>query len=317
MKYIISLFLFFMSCSQDKPLKEITLGLDWSPNTRHLGFYIAKEKGFYQDEGLSLRIWEGGSRPEIGVGADKLNFAISFIEETAFARKNGLPLIGIAAIVRKKFTGWAVSRENITNFKQLEGNRYGAWGGVNEIQRLKKRFNEDGADFNSITILQLSSPGAVPFGIDSPNAPDFVNTYKDWAYTDLRLRGKKVSFIPTDIQEKEEYYSPIIVTSSNFLIENPETVQKFLRATEKGYRYAVDNPEESIDILMKTTPEYKKEFLLASLEVLRPSFLAKDNSWGIMNPAVWQEYIDVWIAEGALPKDMKAEQLMADFAIKK
>lgn len=318
MKGILFLILFLSACMRQE---DVSLALDWTPNTRHIGFYVAQDKGFYQKEGLNLKIIEANSKPENLVAAGKTDFGISYLTEVLLAYQNGLPINVVAALVRKDLSGWAVNREGVVSLKDLEGKTYGSYGGAREIERLKRIFELQGADFSTVRVLEISAPGVVPFGTDSPNAPDFINTFEDWAFADLKLQGKKVSFIPKrNFENQGEYYSPVLITSEALLKNDPKKVAAFLRATEAGYRYAYEYPDEAADIFVKRNPEYRREFIRESLNILRPHWFAETGRWGTMDLQVWQERTQEWIDAGLVkpgfdPKVLIAERGLDDTAI--
>ncbi|MCJ7666179.1 MAG: ABC transporter substrate-binding protein, partial [Actinobacteria bacterium] len=91
-------------------LQNITIVLDWVPNTNHTGIYVASENGYYNDEGLEIEIIqpsEGGSAELIAAG--KGDFGISYQEQVTYARtaKNPLPIVAIAAIIQHNTSGFA------------------------------------------------------------------------------------------------------------------------------------------------------------------------------------------------------------------
>jgi len=91
-------------------LQKITVVLDWVPNTNHTGIYIAKENGYYNDQGLEVEIIqpsEGGSADLIAAG--KGEFGISYQEQVTYARtaENPLPVVAIAAIIQHNTSGFA------------------------------------------------------------------------------------------------------------------------------------------------------------------------------------------------------------------
>jgi NitT/TauT family transport system substrate-binding protein len=75
-----------------------------------------------------------------------------------------------------------------------------------------------------------------------------------------------------------------------------DILQKFVRATARGWEYGYHNREKAVDLLLKEFPNLKKEDELdAALEMLKFSFnsATKAGGWGTMDPAVWQEQIDL------------------------
>lgn len=310
MKGLLFLMLFLSACVRQE---DVSLALDWTPNTRHIGFYVAQDKGLYRKEGLNLKIIEANSKPENLVAARKADFGISYLTEVLLAYQNNLSINVIAALVRQDLSGWAVNKEGVTSLKELEGKTYGSYGGAKELARLKRIFKLQGADFSTVRVLEISAPGVVPFGKDLPNAPDFINTFEDWAFVDLKLQGKKVSFIPKrNFENQGEYYSPVLITSEALLENDPKKVTAFLRATEAGYRYAYEHPAEAVDIFVKHNPEYSKEFISESLKILKPNWFTETGRWGVMDLEVWQERTQEWIDAGLINPDFDPKVLVAE-----
>ena len=112
------------ACQKDAPgeeeLQKITVILDWVPNTNHTGIYVAKENGYYDDQGLEVEIiqpTEGGSADLVAAG--KGEFGISYQEQVTYARtaENPLPIVAIAAIIQHNTSGFASPVEkNIKTF---------------------------------------------------------------------------------------------------------------------------------------------------------------------------------------------------------
>ena len=80
--------------SDQKDLKKITFVLDWTPNTNHTGIYVAKEKGYFEEEGITLNIVEPGNDQTSAtlVGAGRGEFGVSYQEDVTYARTAEDPL---------------------------------------------------------------------------------------------------------------------------------------------------------------------------------------------------------------------------------
>ena len=70
------------------------------------------------------------------------------------------------------------------------------------------------------------------------------------------------------LDKRLDYYTPVIIASEDTLKNKPEMTKKFLEATAKGYRYAIEHPKESAEILHKYAPDYSLEMLTMSQEYL-------------------------------------------------
>ncbi|MFZ2331118.1 MAG: ABC transporter substrate-binding protein, partial [Atribacterota bacterium] len=104
------LFCSTLSVLSGNTLREITVLLEWVPNTNHTGMYVALEKGFYEEEGLLVNIIqpeEGGAAPFIAAGQGE--FGISHQEQMTYActADEPLPVVAIAAILQHNTSGFA------------------------------------------------------------------------------------------------------------------------------------------------------------------------------------------------------------------
>nr|BBJ48989.1 hypothetical protein SAVMC3_16180 [Streptomyces avermitilis] len=81
---------------------QVTLALDWTPNTNHTGIYVAQQKGWFKDAGIDLRIVPYGSTaPETLVANHKADFGISYQEGVTTARSAGQDITSVYAVTQK------------------------------------------------------------------------------------------------------------------------------------------------------------------------------------------------------------------------
>ena len=125
------------SCQPDSPpevpeqdeLQEVTLMLDWVPNTNHTGIFAAQAQGFFEDAGLAVDIVEPGEvYAEQAVSAGAADFGISFQEQVTIARSDDIPIVSIAALIQNNTSGFASRAElGVRSPKDWEGLRYGSY----------------------------------------------------------------------------------------------------------------------------------------------------------------------------------------------
>ncbi|NCB20206.1 MAG: ABC transporter substrate-binding protein, partial [Bacteroidia bacterium] len=103
--------LIITGCQQEgNSLRQVTVVLDWIPNTNHTGLYVALEEGYFEEEGLTVEIiqpTEGGSADLIAAGQGE--FGLSYQEQVTYARtaENPLPVKAIAAVIQHNTSGFA------------------------------------------------------------------------------------------------------------------------------------------------------------------------------------------------------------------
>src|SRR5690606_5117042 len=114
----------------DKSLTKVKVVLDWTPNTNHTGLYVARDKGFFAEQGLDVEIVQpGDAGADQMVAAGAAEFGVSYQESITMARTSGVPLVSVAAVIQHNTSGFASPvGHHITRPRDFEGKRYGGWG---------------------------------------------------------------------------------------------------------------------------------------------------------------------------------------------
>ena len=98
--------------------------------------------------------------------------------------------------------------------------------------------------------------------------------FEGWDNIKCELADFPIHYMPVrDLDSRLDYYTPVIIANNDTLENKPEMVEKFLAATEKGYEYAIENPDESAEILLKYTPDSSPELLQKSQEYLAGKYM--------------------------------------------
>ena len=296
--------------NKEDGLKKVTVVLDWVPNTNHTGLYVAKDNGYFKEEGLDVEIIqpaEGSTSTLIAAG--KGDFGVSYQEDVTYARtaKDPLPIKAIATIIQHNTSGFAAPVEkNIKTPKDFEGKTYGGWGSPSETAILKALMEKDNADFSK---LKMVDAGAEDFFAVTKKAIDFEWVFYGWTGIEAKLKNIPIDFIDIGkLNNDLDYYTPVIIANENKLKEDPETAKKFLKAVTKGYGYSIEKPEESAAILLKNAPETDKTLAIESQKYLKSQYKAEAKRWGEMKESVWNNYTKFLLDRKLIDKDMKASE---------
>lgn len=295
--------------TEKKELTKVKVILDWTPNTNHTGLYVAKDKGYYKEEGLDVEIIQP-SEGAVGnlIAAGKGDFGISYQEDLTYARTsdNPLPIKAIAAIIQHNTSGFAAPKDkNIKTVKDFEGKTYGGWGSPSEKAVLQAIMQKEGADFNKLKIVEM---GNQDFFAATKSNVDFAWIYEGWTGIEAKLKNIPLDYIEVrKLNPDLDYYTPIIIANESTLKDKPELVKKFMKATSKGYEFAMDKPEEAAGILVKNAPEIDKNLAVESQKFLKNKYKEDAPRWGEMKASVWNGYTKFLLDKKLITKDMKAE----------
>lgn len=307
---LLSLSLFAGCKPKEQEVKDITVILDWVPNTNHTGLYVALEEGYFGEEGLNVEIiqpTEGGSADLIAAGQGE--FGISYQEQVTYARtgKNPLPVKAIAAILQHNTSGFASPKEkNIIAPKDFEGKKYGGWNSPMEEAILKGLMARDSADFSK---LEMVSVGAIDYFTAVTEHVDFTWIYYGWDGVAAEVKNFPINFMRLqDIEPNLDSYTPVIVANEDLLKDDPDLARRFLNAVTKGYEFAIESPEAAAEHLLKNAPEVDREIAIASQKYLANEYKSGKDKWGEMKISMWENYAQWMLDMGLIENELEAKE---------
>jgi ABC-type nitrate/sulfonate/bicarbonate transport system substrate-binding protein len=284
--------------------EEVTVVLDWYPNTNHTGLYVAKDLGYYEEEGLNVEIVQPSRlTAEQIVASGKAEFGVSYQEAVTLARGEGLPIVSIAAVIQHNTSGFAwLKSEGIKSVKDWEGKKYGTWGSPIERATIEYIMKKYGADPSKVIFVNV---GQMDFFAGTLNDVfDFAWIFYGWDGVASKVKGIEIEFLPLrEIDEVFDYYTPVLITSESLIEKNPDLVRRFLRATARGYEYAIQHPVEAAKILLKYAPELDEKIVVESQKYLAGQYKADAEKWGYQKEEVWRRYAE-WLHSTGFLKEM-------------
>ncbi|MDO4870070.1 MAG: ABC transporter substrate-binding protein [Bacillota bacterium] len=296
----------------DSGLTPVTFVLDWTPNTNHTGVYVAQAKGYFEEAGLDVEIVQPpDDGAEAMVGSGKAQFGVSFQDYLvpAFAGKEKtMPITAVAAILQHNLSGiMSASDKGITRPKDMEGHSYATWELPIEQAILKDCVEKDGGDFSKVELI----PETIDDEVSALKADqvDSIWVYYGWAGVNAETKDFPINYFAfKDINDAFDYYSPVIIANDDFLESDPDTAKAFLAAVSKGYEFAIENPAEAADILIKANPEIDGDLVKASQEYLTDEYKAEAKQWGVIDKARWNKFYEFineeGLAEDTIPADV-------------
>lgn len=283
------------------PLEDVTLVLDWSPNTNHTGFYVGQALGYYEEEGLSLTIVQP---PEDGasllVATNQAQFGISMQDSLADALfcPTPLPITTIATLVQHNTSGLlSLASSDIQRPLDLEGKRYATWDLPVETAMMEAIVTEDGGDFQQVERI----PSTVTDVLTALQTNiDVVWVFYGWDGIAAEVQGLDTHYLDFASHHPAlDFYTPTIISSLPYLEESPEQARAFLRATAKGYEYAIAHPEEAATILLSAAPELDEALVQSSQDYLSQAYKAEVERWGYIDLERWDSFY-FWLEEEEL-----------------
>ena len=236
----------FVNAEEKDAWKEVTVILDYVPNTNHTGMYVALDRGYYEEEGLDVTIIEptDGATATL-VAQQKGTFGISYQEDVTIAltAQEPLPIKAIAAVIQHNTSGFvSLADSGITSPADFEGKTYAGWGGPGESAVLEACMTQAGKDFSKLNMVISDGSGFEALG----RSCDLMWFFEGWDNITAARNGCELNYMECrELDERLDYYTPVIIAGNEVLESDPEMVSAFLRATAKGYADTIADGRDS------------------------------------------------------------------------
>jgi len=280
---------------------DVSIALDWYPWGNHSGLYVARANGYFEDEGLNVNIYVPGD-PATGlqlVATGRDTFTISYQTDVLLARAEGLEIISVAALVQHPLNSiMALESSGIERPSDLEGRTIGMAGVASDEPLLRSILEADGLTLDDVELVTVGfdlMPALLGGTVDA-----VIGAY--WVHESIlaEQQGEAVNVIRIEDWGVPDHYELLLVTSASFAAENPEIVERFIRAMRLGYADAGDDRAAAIDTLVAAVPETDRELELEGIELLAPLWTDGGTvPFGTQSLERWESYA-AWLLENGI-----------------
>ncbi|GLO60687.1 hypothetical protein MACH09_11950 [Vibrio sp. MACH09] len=295
---------FVAEASHPSEQDVVYVQLRWHHQFQFAGYYAALEKGFYKQEGIDVQIRNGDPlhQPVSEVLSERAQYAVGN-SEVLYQRLQGEPLIALASIFQHSPSVLLTRKSSgIRSVHDLIGKKVMLANKLEDADFLTMLLNE-GVAFSQLNVV----PSSYDLNDLINGNVDAFNSYiTNEPYV---LKQKNIEYNVIDpVSYSVDFYSDIFFTSEQEVEQHPERVKAMLRATLKGWLYAMENTDEIIDILKeKYHVKKSRDHLRYEAEEMRKLILPNLIQIGHMNPKRWQHMADTFIKAGLIDSDENLE----------
>ncbi|MDQ7080067.1 MAG: ABC transporter substrate-binding protein [Paracoccaceae bacterium] len=283
---------------------KVTLQLKWVTQAQFAGYYVAKDKGFYAEEGLDVTIKPGGPdvAPEQVIAGGGADVIVDWMPAALASREKGLDLVNIAQPFKRSGMELTCRKDmGVNSTKDFKGKTLGVWFYGNEYPFLawmnKLGLKTDGTD---VTVLKQG------FNVDpllqKQAACISTMTYNEyWQVIDAGLKPSDLTVFKYEDQGVATLEDGLYVKGSN--LKDPAFVDKmvrFVRASMKGWKWAEAHPDDAAMIVLDNdasgaqTEKHQKRMMgeIAKLTA---------GSNGTLDPADYERTVAILMSGGSDP----------------
>jgi NitT/TauT family transport system substrate-binding protein len=278
------------------PLRKLTIGLGYVPDIQFAPFYVAQARGYFRDEGLDVEFQQssdGDVLKLIGTGA--LTFGLAGGEEVLIARSQGVPVTSVGTLYQKyPVTVAALERANIRTVADLKGRTIGVPGryGATYVGLLAL-LDSAGLKESDVRLREI---GFTQVGALTQGQVEAIVGYTNNEPVQLRALGEAITTI--NVFDRVNLVSNGLVADEKTLGNDPELVRAVVRATLRGVRDTIADPDAAVSLSVPLIPgaSDKRAQLRAVLDatlLLLQSDQMTAHGLGYGDPAIWSSSRDL------------------------
>ena len=269
--------------------RHVAVQLKWAHQSQFAGFYMAEEKGYFAQEGLLVDLVPGGPQVDQmkALTEGRADFAVLAPENIIIKRSQGVEVKAIAAIYRRSAVVYAsLPDSGIIRPRDFLGKTVaavGKYGSIVDFEfQLKAMMKNLGLDMSQIKLV----PYDAQYTGFCEGQVDVTAAYMTGGVMKMKKRGIHPNLIwPGDYRVR--FYSDTLATTDQLAAQNPDLVTRFLRASLKGWRAVVDDPEKAVDTVMKYAQIKDRALQSNMLEAMLPLVHTGEDIIGWMKPRDW------------------------------
>jgi PAS domain S-box-containing protein len=293
--------------AESPPLDTVYLKLKWKHQFQFAGYYAAIEKGYYREAGLEVIMLEPNQSEESVqcVVSGKAQYGIASSDLLQY-RNNGYPVVLLANIFQHSpYVFLSLKHDHADNIHDLSGKSLML---EEHAAELKAYLELERIAIDQMTIIPHSfSPDALidstafamsAYSTDEP----FLLSEKGIEYNVFNPRSSGIDF-----------YGDVLFTSEDEIENNPERVKEFLEASLKGWRYALKNEKEIINLIFNNySQRHSKDHLFFEAEQTKRLIMPEVVEIGYVNHDRWKRIGEIYADLNMLTRDFSLDGFVYD-----
>jgi len=284
-RMLCSLVILLCLASSCPAAQTVSVMLDWIPNVDHLPLFVAKERGFFREEGLEVRILAPSDTADALklAAAARVDLAISYAPQVVVSAAEGVPLAVVGRLMEHPLsTLLFLEGRGIQSPSDLSGKKIGyTVPGVMDV--LLDAF----AKLNGVKKVAPVNVGvSIVQSLASGKVDAVMGGFRNYEVVEMLHQGMKPATFPLEKWGIPDYDELVFVTSPNFAKSNPNTIRAFRKALSRGIHEALANPQKALETYFRAVPEAPRDLERDTFAKTLPFFARSQK----LDPARWERF---------------------------
>jgi putative hydroxymethylpyrimidine transport system substrate-binding protein len=272
----------------DRPNQEASLLLDFTPNGVHTGIYLALAREYDAAEGVGLEVRAPSASTDAlrQLQGGRADMAILDIHDLGLARQEGADIVGVMAVVQRPLAS-VLATPDVRRPRDLEGRRAGVTGLPSDVAVLRSVVAGDGGDPDAVRTTTIGFEA-----VKALLAGRVAGATAFWNVEGVALRERR-----PDMQEfrVDDYGAPaypelVLCVTRATLEEHRPVVAATIRALQRGYVAAQNDPESGVSALLEAEGGLDRDAAQAQFDAVAPAFTAGARAYGELREDVLRRW---------------------------
>ena len=246
MKLLVALFLCIATAAQAQ-IAKFPFRLNWTASGEHAPFFVARDKGFYAEEGLDVEILDGSGSTTVLQLAAGGKSPVAYADASTMMRgvANGMPVKAVGVPLQQSPHAFIYRADapRPTKVSEVKGMRIAVTAGDSSLTVFNAFLGKLGLKPEDVQLITVASTAAKDQAMLNRQADALIGFFMDQGVRLEPTTGVKIGFTRLYDLSGVSTLSSAIIANSDWLKDarNQDQLRRFLRATQRGWQYSADN----------------------------------------------------------------------------
>ncbi len=246
--------------------------LNWTLYGEHAPFFVARDKGFYKEEGLDVEIQEGSGSTTVAQLVANATSPVAYVDAATMMRGigAGMPIKAVGVTLQQSPMAFIYRADAArpTKVSEIKGSRIAITAGDASLAIFTAFMGKLGMKVEDVQMITVANPAAKEQAVLNKQADALLGYFMDQGPRMQLQTGVKMGWTRLYDMAGVTTLSSAIVANNDWMKEpkNQDLLKRFLRASQRGWQYSFDHRAEAAEIFRKAAPVFTQEIALLEID---------------------------------------------------
>jgi NitT/TauT family transport system substrate-binding protein len=246
--------------------------LNWTLYGEHAPFFLARDKGFYREEGLEVEIQEGSGSTTVSQLVANGSSPVAYVDAATMMRGvgAGMPIKAVGVTLQQSPMAFIYRADAArpTKISEIMGSRIAITAGDASLAIFTAFMGKLGMKLEDVQMITVANPAAKEQAVLSKQADALLGYFMDQGPRMQLQTGVKMGWTRLYDMAGVTTLSSAIIANNDWLKDarNQDLLRRFLRASQRGWQHSFDHRAEAAEIFRKAAPAFTQEIALLEVD---------------------------------------------------